>query len=82
MVFGGDDGSQVSVPAESHKGFPRDIIEYDVKADRWSGGEMLPFGLVTTSTVAWNEFLVVPGGEAHPGIRSNEVWAIHHNDAP
>ena len=37
-------------------------------------GEM-PFSLVTTSTAIWQDGIVVPGGEARPGVRSTAVWS-------
>jgi N-acetylneuraminate epimerase len=75
LVLGGDDGSQVATPPSAHKGFPRDVLAYDPKTDRWERMDESPFGLVTTPTVQWDQLLVVPSGEMRPGIRSTEVWA-------
>lgn len=74
LVLGGDDGSQVSTPPNAHIGFPRDVLAYDPQRDEWSRVEELPFGLVTTTAVRWDQNLVIPGGEIRPGIRSTEVW--------
>jgi hypothetical protein len=35
----------------------------------------LPFAIVTTSAVRWNDLIVVPGGEIRPAVRTTEVWA-------
>ncbi|MGC3992223.1 MAG: galactose oxidase [Chthoniobacteraceae bacterium] len=75
LVLGGDDGAQVKVMPTQHKGFPRSIQAYDIATDSWEMLGEVPFSLVTTSAVEWNGSIVVPGGEARPGIRSTEVWA-------
>jgi SSS family transporter len=75
VLLGGDDGSQVTAPPDEHRGFSRDALAYHTITDTWRSLGELPFGLVTTPTVEWNGSMVVPGGEARPGIRSNEVWA-------
>jgi N-acetylneuraminic acid mutarotase len=76
LVLGGDDGAQVNTPPTAHKGFPRDVLAYDAKADTWCVGSEVPFSLVTTTVVEWNGHIVIPGGEARPGVRSPEVWTF------
>jgi SSS family transporter len=73
-VLGGDDGSQVDVPAAEHAGFPRDVLAYHTITDTWVTFDELPFSLVTTPTVTRGEQFIVPGGESQPGIRSTAVW--------
>ena len=75
LVIGGDDGAQVNTPPTAHKGFPRDVLVYDVKSDTWRAVGEVPFSLVTTTAVEWNGRIVIPGGEAKPGVRSPRVWA-------
>ncbi len=75
LVLGGDDGEQVNDPPQSHRGFRRDVLAYHTVTDTWSVQGELPFSLVTTPAVRWNERIVVPGGEAKPGVRSVEVWS-------
>jgi N-acetylneuraminic acid mutarotase len=72
--LGGDDGSQVSIPPAAHTGFRRDILGYNIVADRWTAQGRLPFSLVTTPAVEWHSRIVIPGGESRPGVRSTEVW--------
>ncbi len=74
LVFGGDDGAQVSVAPTAHRGFPRDTLAYDPAADAWTRAGDVPFSLVTTTLAVWHGAIVVPGGEARPGVRSTEVW--------
>lgn len=74
LVLGGDDGVHVATPPEKHPGFPRDVLAYGIETDSWSNGGALPFSLVTTSTAFWRGRIVVPGGEARPGVRSTDVW--------
>ena len=74
LVLGGDDGIHVATPPEKHPGFPRGILAYAVASDSWSDTGELPFSLVTTPAVVWQDRIVVPGGEARPGVRSTAVW--------
>ncbi|MES2594766.1 MAG: galactose oxidase [Verrucomicrobiota bacterium] len=75
LLIGGDDGLNVNFePKEKHPGFPRRLMAYDPKTDRWTEASVLPFSLVTTPAVEWRGRIVIPGGEARPGKRSPEVW--------
>ena len=58
-----------------HRGFRRDILAYDLSSAKWSSIGETPFALVTTPVIEWNGRIVIPGGEARPGIRSAEVWS-------
>ncbi len=82
LVLGGDDGTQVSTPPREHRGFPRDVLSYDTRLDRWTVLGEVPFSLVTTPAVRWNERIVVPGGEARPAVRSNVVWSAEVSSKP
>lgn len=78
LVLGGDDGTQAATAPTEHRGFPRGILAYDPVSDCWAPSGELPFSLVTTPAVLWQGSIVVPGGEARPGIRSPQVWASLH----
>jgi N-acetylneuraminate epimerase len=74
-ILGGDDGANVNFePKEKHPGFPRSILVFDVKSQTWSQSGEVPFSLVTTNAVSWQDQIVIPGGEARPGVRSPNVW--------
>lgn len=75
LILGGDDGSQVNTLPIEHRGFPRDVLSYNPKLNAWEKMDEMPFGLVTTPSANWNGRIIIPGGEAKPGIRSTEVWA-------
>ena len=75
LLLGGDDGSLVATPPETHPGFPRRSWVYHPITDSWAESGELPFSLVTTPVVRWNSRIVVPGGETRPGVRSVSVWA-------
>ena len=75
LVLGGDDGKQAKLPPETHTGFSRDVLSYDVTTDKWQTFGDMPFSLVTTRVVQWNDRIVIPGGEERPGVRSNKVWS-------
>ncbi|PTX94496.1 galactose oxidase [Opitutus sp. ER46] len=74
-VIGGDDGAQVGVKPTDHKGFPRDVLAYDPARNAWTREADVPFSLVTTTATMWRGRVVIPGGEAKPGVRSPAVWA-------
>lgn len=75
LIIGGDDGANVNFePKSAHPGFPRDVLGFDVKSQTWSKAGEVPFSLVTTSAVLWNNEIIIPGGEARPGVRSPQVW--------
>lgn len=74
LLLGGDDGTQAGVAPGDHRGFPRGILAWDPVAGAWVAAGCVEEGLVTTPTVVWQGAVVVPGGEARPGIRSNRVW--------
>ncbi len=77
LVVGGDDGSLVDFqPPEKHPGFPKTILEYDVRTDRWQHVGDVPIGHVTTCMVAWHHRWVMPTGEIRPGKRSPSVWSM------
>ena len=74
-ILGGDDGANVNFePKEKHPGFPRSVLVFDVKTQTWSQAGEVPFSLVTTNAVRWQDQIVIPGGEARPGVRSPQVW--------
>ena len=75
LIFGGDDGAQVALAPTEHRGFPRDTLAYRVADDTWSRAGEVPFSLVTTTLTTWRGQIVVPGGEARPGVRSARVWS-------
>jgi N-acetylneuraminic acid mutarotase/predicted MFS family arabinose efflux permease len=76
LVFGGDDGSLVGhQPSESHPGFSRTTLAYDVDTDSWRDVGVLPFSLVTCPAVSWRGHFVVCSGECRPGVRVSDVWA-------
>lgn len=75
LVIGGDDGTQAAIPPGDHRGFPRGVLAYDPAADRWRAAGETAAALVTTTLALWNGYMVIPGGEQRPGVRSTEVWA-------
>lgn len=77
LIIGGDDGANVNFePKSAHPGFPRDVLGFDVKSQTWSKAGEVPFSLVTTNAVLWNNEIIIPGGEARPGARSPQVWRL------
>ena len=78
LIIGGDDGAMANFePKDKHPGFPRSVLSYDTATNTWKKEGEVPFSLVTTNAVLWNERIVIPGGEARPGVRSAAVWSGH-----
>jgi N-acetylneuraminate epimerase len=73
-VLGGDDGTQVGVGPNEHRGFVQRILRYDVKTNSWAEAGTVAQACVTVPCTAWNGSWIVPGGEVRPGIRSTHVW--------
>lgn len=72
-VLGGDDGSQVGVDPEKHRGFSKKVLRYDIKTDKWVEAGGLSAPRVTVPCVPWNRAWVVPSGEVRPGVRTPDV---------
>lgn len=75
LILGGDDGSQISTPPAEHQGFPRDVLAYHTITDTWAKMGKVPFSLVTTPSVQRGASIIIPGGEARPGVRSRDAWS-------
>jgi N-acetylneuraminic acid mutarotase len=83
LIASGDDGVHVGFkPDTEHPGFPRDILSYDPKADRWTVIAGGPFSRATAPTAEWRGMTVVVSGEERPGYRSPKVWGLpkHRGD--
>lgn len=78
FVVSGDDASQLATPPTQHPGFPKSILAYDTRTDRWTKTAPTPAPRVTVPTVPWNGAWLVVSGEQKPGIRSPEVWSLRH----
>jgi N-acetylneuraminic acid mutarotase len=81
-VLGGDDGSQIGVAPESHRGFNRTILRYDLAKDRWNDAGEIPAPRVTAPCVSGFGGWIVPSGEMRPGVRSPEVWLFSPERSP
>ncbi len=75
-ILGGDDGSQVGVAPEKHRGFGKKVLRYDIRSNKWVGAGEFSNPRVTVPCVVWNNSWVVPSGEIRPGVRSPEVWFV------
>ena len=76
---------------DQHPGFPSSILAYDTAADSWSEAGEFPtkrgrdpdtnpngsvWAPVTTGATIWRGRIVIPSGEARPGVRTPRVfWA-------
>jgi N-acetylneuraminate epimerase len=77
LVVGGDDGSLVNFePRSKHPGFPKRVLRYHSAGDNWTVEPDAPVSRATLPTAEWNGMHVLLSGEARPGVRSPEVWAM------
>ena len=77
LVVSGDDGELVNFePKSAHPGFPRDVLAYDPVANRWTRLGDSPLSRATAPVVFWKGRAVIVSGEARPGRRTPEVWAL------
>lgn len=74
-VLGGDDGSQIGVMPDRHRGFLKQILHYDMTKGTWAQVGQTPAPRVTTPCVHWGPAWVIPSGEVRPAIRSPQVWS-------
>jgi len=75
-LLGGDDGSRYGFqPVAQHPGFPRRIMLWHPGQKCFRSGGSLAAPRVTTPAVVWGDEIVIPSGEARPGIRSPVVTA-------
>ena len=73
-LLGGDDGAQVGVAPDRHRGFATTVLRFDSKTARWTDAGELPAAPVTVPCVVWGRAWVLPSGEIRPGVRSPQVW--------
>jgi len=77
FIIGGDDGSLVGFqPIEKHPGFAKTVLSYDSRTDLWRTNGEVPAPRAVLPTVFWQGRFVLVNGEAHPGVRSPEVWTF------
>ena len=88
----GSRAEQNAILKDKHPGFRTEMLMYDARHDAWTipgkvytdpqpDPENNPgastWAPVTTPLVVWNNQIVIPQGEARPGVRSNRVLAAH-----
>jgi len=77
LLLGGDAGRHVGfTPPEQHPGFERGMLRYVAGRDAWEAAGEVPAPRVTVPCARWEGLWVIPSGEARPGVRSPEVWAL------
>jgi N-acetylneuraminic acid mutarotase len=97
VLFGGDDGSPGVELRDQHRGFPPAIFVYHANRNEWTVSGALPRNIVgdpvtqpvlstwapvTTGTATWQGRIVIPTGEARPGVRTPRVLATDVRLAP
>lgn len=75
-LLGGDDGTQVGVAPDKHRGFGKTVLRYDTSTDKWVEAGEVAAPRVTVPCVRWGKEWVIPSGEVRPGVRSPEVSAF------
>lgn len=76
LVLGGDDGANFFKQAElkdDHPGFQRDILAYHAITNTWAKRGEIPASFAVAPAVFYQDKIIVPNGEARPGVRTNVV---------
>ena len=77
LIVSGDDGGLVNFePKPAHPGFPKDVLAYDPRANKWTSLGDSPLSRATVPVAEWQNMAVIPNGEARPGYRTPEVWGL------
>ena len=76
LLFSGATGRYITMNLSECPTFPRYVMAYDVRHDRWNSIGLMPEAVVTTKAVRWGDMIVVPSGEIRPGIRTRQVQAL------
>jgi N-acetylneuraminic acid mutarotase len=80
ILLGGDDGSQATSDPRTHRGFNITTLSLSLNPPHqsaWTTTTPFPPAVVTTPTVAVDDFWIIPSGEIRPGIRSPATWLLH-----
>ena len=96
LVFGGDDGEEFlrreTLAAEgredelreafiSHKGFSDKVFAYHAITDTWTTLDSAGFTLpAVTQAVVLDKDIIIPSGEARPGVRSSDILGAEVSD--
>ncbi|MFN7293019.1 MAG: hypothetical protein ACK5YR_18550 [Pirellula sp.] len=81
-LLGGDDGTQIGVAPDKHRGFRSTISFFDAGMNQWRIRGVVAEPRVTVPCVQWHDsnagidVWVIPSGEKRPGVRSPKVWLM------
>ena len=76
LLFSGSTGRYVTMAVKDRPPFPREVLAYDVSANRWSVAGNMPSAVVTTGVTNWRGRIVVASGEVRPGVRTRKVQSL------
>lgn len=63
-----------------HPGFSKKVLAYSVHTNQWKETGEIPFDSpVTTVAVAWDEKVIIPGGEIRAGVRTPQIISVKIN---
>lgn len=78
FVFSGSDGHDMDKINEikNQYQFTKDILSFNTITKRWHTIGSLPYGIVNTTPVLWEDKIYLPGGELRPGIRTSGIVSV------
>ncbi len=79
ILLGGDDGMQLGVAPEMHRGFTNWMLCHNTATNTWRDIGEIPAPRVTAPVVSWQGAWVVASGESRPGRRSPAVWTLRRD---
>ncbi|XOV91022.1 MAG: sodium/solute symporter [Bacteroidota bacterium] len=67
----------------NHTGFNDKILVYNTVTDSWfEAGNWQGIPIAVAPAVAWNQSVIIPGGEIRPGVRNPTIKQIHFFTEP
>jgi N-acetylneuraminic acid mutarotase len=61
----------------THPGFSKELLQYNIKTDRWKRIGTIPFAVPVTTTAVKNKNIVyLPSGEIKAGVRSTDILSV------
>lgn len=77
LIIGGDDGSQVGVSPDQHKGQLDSVLIFDTKNNTWKTSDIKwSQGIATAPSVTLKESVYTISGETAPRVRTNLIQGI------
>ena len=78
FVFSGSDGHDTDKvnDLKDHYQFISDILSFNTITKQWYVAGNLPYGIVNTTPVFWQDKIYLPAGELRPSVRTSSIISV------